>query len=269
MPLRWHVPRLHHEAVLTPDEIDGFRRDGFVKLTGAVPTELAGQCARLLWAELAADPADPATWTEPVEWVGGMGAPPFREAANLPRLTSAFDQLAGPGRWQPRAGIGSFPIRFPHPDEPDDAGWHVEGSYTSDHGPGYWTNVASRDRLLLTLYLFSDVDADNAPTRIRVGSHRDVPAVLAPFGERGAPPQRLGPLVDAASASRPTVLATGRLGDVFLCHPFLVHAAQPHHGTRPRLLGQPGLAPVDQICLDRLDGDYSVVESMIREALAA
>jgi hypothetical protein len=38
-------------------------------------------------------------------------------------------------------------------------------------------------------------------------------------------------------------LVTGRAGDVFLCHPFLVHAASwPHTGRRPRLIAQPGVA---------------------------
>lgn len=74
-----------------------------------------------------------------------------------------------------------------------------------------------------------------------MGSHLDVPPVLLPYGDRGAPGRRLGPLVTAASAHRPVVLATGSPVDVFLCHPFLVHAAQPHHGTRPRFLAQPPL----------------------------
>jgi Phytanoyl-CoA dioxygenase (PhyH) len=253
--------------MLTRAQVLAFKRDGFVKLEQAVPRELALRCARLLWEQLEADPDDASTWVRPVEWIGGMPAEPFTAAANVSALTEAFDQLVGAGRWKPRAGMGSFPVRFPHADEPDDAGWHVEGSYVSPDGPGWWTNVASRDRLLLMLFLFSDVGPANAPTRIRVGSHHDVPQALRPFGEVGAPPEVLGPLVDAASAGRQVALATGAPGDVYLCHPFLVHAAQPHHGTRPRLLGQPGLAPRQQIALNRPDGDYSVVEALIREAL--
>ncbi|MDF3856529.1 phytanoyl-CoA dioxygenase, partial [Paracoccus pantotrophus] len=41
----------------------------------------------------------------------------------------------------------------------------------------------------------------------------------------------------------PEVLATGAAGTVYLCHPFLVHAAQPHRGTRPRFMAQPPLLP--------------------------
>ena len=49
----------------------------------------------------------------------------------------------------------------------------------------HWVNVHSRDRGLLALFLFSDVGNDDAPTEIIIGSHLDVPQILAPFGERG------------------------------------------------------------------------------------
>jgi hypothetical protein len=162
-----------------------FLRDGFVRLDGAVPAELARQCADLLWAEIGYDSGDPATWVEPVRWVMGMSAPPFAAAANTPPLVAAFDTLVGAGRWQPRASLGSFPLRFPHRTEPDDAGWHVEGSYLPDGAQSYWLNLRSRGRALLMLFLFTDVGARDAPTRIRVGSHVDIPPLLAPHGEPG------------------------------------------------------------------------------------
>ncbi|MEU7874843.1 phytanoyl-CoA dioxygenase family protein [Dactylosporangium sp. NPDC049140] len=226
-------------------DVDRFVRDGFVKIDAAVPAEVARQCTELLWAEIDAEPDDPATWTRPVYWVGGMAQEPFRAAANQPVLLDAFDALVGPGRWHPRDSIGSFPLRFPHDEEPDDAGWHIEGSFTPPGESGFWANVHSRDRALLLLFLFTDVDERNAPTRVRVGSHMDMPPLLAPFGERGAPIMEIGARIDAASAHREQVLATGTAGDVYLCHPFLVHAAQPHHGDRPRFLAQPPLLPAE------------------------
>ena len=51
-----------------------------------------------------------------------------------------------------------------------------------------------------------------------------------------------GGLSTSASAARPRALATGRAGDVFLCHPFLVHTATwPHRGTGPRMIAQPAV----------------------------
>lgn len=70
---------------------------------------------------------------------------------------------------------GTFAVRFPVDVDPGDDGWHFEGSYAGTDGWS-WTNYWSKDRALLMLVL-SDVDEDDAPTRIRVGSHgyiRDV-----------------------------------------------------------------------------------------------
>jgi len=245
-----------------------FLRDGFVRIDRAVPAELARQCADLLWAEIGYDPDNAASWAEPVRWVMGMSDPPFAAAANTPPLVAAFDTLVGAGRWEPRASLGSFPLRFPHPTEPDDAGWHVEGSYQPDGADSYWLNLRSRGRALLMLFLFSDVAERDAPTRIRVGSHRDIPPLLEPYGEPGVSMFQIAAELDAASAHRPVALATGRAGDVYLCHPFLVHAAQPHHGERPRFMAQPPLYPAGPLELDRPDGNYSPVELTIREGLA-
>lgn len=66
----------------------------------------------------------------------------------------------------------------------------------------------------------------------------------------------------------PLALATGDAGTVYLCHPFLVHAAQPHRGRAPKFMAQPGLIPKEQIALERADGDYAPVERAIREAIA-
>ncbi|HVE95677.1 MAG TPA: hypothetical protein VNA67_01615 [Pseudonocardiaceae bacterium] len=84
-----------------------------------------------------------------------------------------------------RAGLGTFPIRFPHPDNPGDDGWHVEAGYSDPATGGFRLNLRSRGRALLMLFLFSDVGPDDAPTRIRVGSHLDVPPLLAPAGNDG------------------------------------------------------------------------------------
>jgi hypothetical protein len=252
--------------------IQRFTEDGFLKIEQAVPADVAAACARLLWAEIDAAPDDPATWIKPVHWVGDMAQEPFGQAANSPVLHDAFDALAGPGRWHPRRSLGSFPLRFPHSDEPDDAGWHIEGSYQPPGEPDYWVNVHSAGRVMLMLFLFSEVGERDAPTRIRAGSHRDVPALLRPYGHRGVPMDRLQPEIDAASAHRPVALATGRPGDVYLCHPFLVHAAQPHHGERPRFMAQPPLMPGEgyefgPYVLSVTDREPSPIGRTIREAL--
>lgn len=247
--------------------VERFLADGFVKIENAVPEDVARECADLLWAETGFDRDDPATWTKPVHWVPYMAQPPFRQAAGTPVLQDALDRIVGPGRWQPLKVLGSFPLRFPHEEETNDDGWHIEGSFLPEGEQEYHANVYSKGRALLMLFLFSEVDETNAPTRIRVGSHLDVPPVLAPYGERGVSIFAAAKDIEAASAARPVALATGNPGDVFLCHPFLVHAAQPNHGTRPRFLAQPAVLPTTPLRIDRPDGDHSPVELAIRTAL--
>jgi len=43
-------------------------------------------------------------------------------------------------------------------------------------------------------------------------------------------------------ADLPETLATGEAGTVYLCHPFLVHAAQQHRGSTPRFQWRPPFA---------------------------
>jgi hypothetical protein len=104
-------------------------------------------------------------------------------------------------------------------------------------------------------------------TRIRAGSHLDIARMLAPAGEEGLSLRELSANGFAETAQRPEVLATGEAGTDYLCHLFLVHAAQRHRGTRPRFMAQPPLAPAESFLLEREDGAYSPVEQAIRNVL--
>ncbi len=252
-------------------EIDQFLERGFVSIEGAFPRALADRCRAQLWRDTGCDPDDRSTWTKPVIRLGMYGQPEFREAANTEPLGQAYDQLVGPGRWQPPGALGTFPVRFPSPEDPGDAGWHIDASFGTDT-PDFleWrANVRSKGRALLMLFLFSDVGPDDAPTRIRAGSHLDIARALEPAGEAGMTLRELVAIDFAAPehAERPEHLALGPAGTVFLCHPFLVHAAQPHRGTRPRFMAQPPLLPAAPLALERANGDYSPVEQAIRNAI--
>jgi Phytanoyl-CoA dioxygenase (PhyH) len=235
--------------VLSQAEIDAFIADGFVAVRAAVPPDVLQACRDEIWSAIEARHdarrADPATWRDPVARISCPESAAFAAAGTQPALWEAFDQLIGEGRWWRRRGVGgSVPVRFPSQADPGDGGWHIDASFEKDGG--WWVNFRSRGRGLLALYLFSDVDAGSAPTRLRAGSHRDVAALLKPAGEEGVSFTEISQLAAAASAARPEALGTGQAGDVYLCHPFLVHAASwPHTGTAPRLLAQPAVALPD------------------------
>lgn len=230
--------------MLSDEEIEQFVATGVVVLRAALPPSVVAICQGELNEELrtaGVDVADPATWTEPVVRFWCPESPAFATAGTQPRLCTVYDQLLGPGRRVERQGVGgNVPVRFPSEIDPGDAGWHVDGSFPI--GDTWGLNLRSRGRGLLCLFLFSDVGPEDAPTEIKIGSHLQVPPMLEAMGEDGG-------LFDvqinpgfAAIEELPSAFATGSAGDVYVCHPFLVHRATwPHRGTQPRFLAQPGV----------------------------
>lgn len=255
---------------LDASAISQFIRDGFVRVDNAFSADAAQQARDIMWRDLGCDPDDPSSWTKPVVRLGWYSQPEFVESANSPRLRNAYDALAGVDRWLPIEAVGTFPVRFPVSGDPGDAGWHIDVSFgfESANFLDWRANVETRGRLLLVLLLFSDVGENDAPTRIRVGSHLEIARRLQPFGETGLTLGELAATNFSESEHCQEVLATGPAGTAYLCHPFLVHAAQSHRGTQPRFLAQPPLQPREQASLNREDGNYSPVEIAIREALA-
>jgi hypothetical protein len=66
-------------------------------------------------------------------------------------------------------------------------------------------------------------------------------------------------VLERITADRPEVVATGEPGDVWLCHPFVPHAAQPHRGARPKFMAQPPLPGRGPLRPDRPAADRSPV----------
>ncbi|GAB2862716.1 phytanoyl-CoA dioxygenase family protein [Actinocorallia aurea] len=216
-------------------EVDAerFVAEGFWKVEGVVERAVGDAVREAVWARMGLSADQPDGWTQPVVWTQDLtGEGPFGEIMRSPILAGALDAVAGPGGWTPRGALGNMPVRFPGPEPADDRGWHIDA--TVQLPDGSW-GVSGRPPAMLLLVLLSEVGPDDAPTRIRVGSHRDAAAVL---GDRAMDAFEAGPLLAEASAHRPVAHATGLPGDVYLVHPLTVHAADVHRGTRPRFMSQ-------------------------------
>jgi hypothetical protein len=260
------ISKIIMEEVLNQQQINQFIHEGFVRIDNAFSSETAKQARNILWEDLGCDPNDPATWTKPVIRLGMYTQEPFIQAANTEVLHRAFNQLIGPGSWIPCKSMGTFPVRFPSPKDPADTGWHVDASFPGSDPTNYFEwriNVKSKGRALLMLFLFSDVSENDAPTRIRVGSHLDVASVLKTEGDTGLSFMELAKKLSELP-ERQEILATGKAGTVYLCHPFLVHGAQPHHGNEPRFLAQPPLLLKEGLQIEGKSGKYTPVEEAIR-----
>lgn len=220
-------------------DLEAFTAHGFVKVANAVPRDVADAARALLWEQLGWSPDAPDRWNEPVRWVADLtGAGPFGELARSPELAAALNAVCGEGGWVPRGSLGNIPVRFPNTalvPPADDRGWHIDANTPLPNGE--WV-VSGRPQTVLVLTLLSRVGPDDAPTRIRAGSHRDVARALSE-----APTEFVAAasVVEAVSAARPVVHATGEPGDMYVVHPFTVHAADEHRGREPRFMSQ---APV-------------------------
>jgi hypothetical protein len=237
-------------------DVDDFIRDGYVAIRGAVDPDTAAACREAIWATIASrgvDRHDPATWPAVISIDCPEGGP-FVTAGTSPALAAACDELIGPGRWTRRQGVGGqVVVRFPNEHDRANCGYHIEGSYTNPEAPGrYRVNVRSRARGLLALFLFSDVELDDAPTRLVVGSHLYPPEFLAPYGDAGTDAE--AQFWRWSVLCRPMAHATGHAGDVYLCHPFIVHTATwPHRGRTPRMVAQPAVHVREGFALDGSD----------------
>ena len=195
---------------------------------------------------------------------------PFAQAGTMPVLQEACDQLIGAGRWWRRAGMGgSIPVRFPGEADPGDAGWHIEASYeeagSSGSTPAPGPAGCSRSTC--------------SPTWTRRARRPGCARARTGMSRRSWPRRGMRGWSGCLRRSRPRgpartarpALATGRAGDVFLCHPFLVHAASwPHRGHRPRMIAQPGVALHGQYALRAAPGETPPpVQQVILDSLAA
>ena len=255
---------------LTSAQINSFINNGFIKIENAFSTDIARECRDILWKKTGCDSDNPDSWTAPVIRIGELGDKPFKEAANTSILHQAFDQLVGKNNWIAKETLGSFPIRFPSKEKAIDTGWHVDASFPGDDPINYFEwriNLSSKSRGLLMLFFFSDVSEKDAPTIIKVGSHLDVAKILEPEGENGLSFIELANRINALP-ERDTALATGKEGTVYLCHPFIVHAAQDHIGTTPKFMAQPALMTKNDFQINQSDESRCPVVKAILKGLS-
>lgn len=254
--------------MLSNNEIDHFTTNGYVRIDNAFPIDIARQVVDILWHDIPFDRNDRSTWTEPVVRLGMYDQKPFIDSVNTPRLHKAFDQLAGPGKWLPCRSVGTFPVRFPSGKQPNDTGRHVDVSFPGNDPTNYFewrSNIRSKGRALLMLILYSDVSENDAPTIVYRGSHIDVARLLRPEGDAGLSFIEIAARLEQLPV-REEALAVGKAGTVYLCHPFLVHAAQAHNGSNPKFMAQPPLILRDQLTIEG-SNEFSPVEQAIRSIL--
>ncbi|GCE16071.1 phytanoyl-CoA dioxygenase family protein [Tengunoibacter tsumagoiensis] len=285
--------------VLTDAQIEQFIECGYVHLEEAFSHQQALRAQDFLWqrlSELGINKELPSTWQEPMVHLKETYANDIFNACATPRFFDAIEDLVGPGRYtyayDTTRDWGWWPVNFSQgADKPwvvPTRGWHWDGMFFRHF-------IHSAGQGLLVLCLFSDVGPHSGGTVVAEGSHKLVTRFLQNypegielneaiklFGESHPWIAQLTGKTDTELADRNefflnyqqyddvrlrVVDTTGKAGDIYLCHPFLFHAASQNHSGIPRFMCNRSTPLLESMQFQRDDNAYSPLELSIKEAL--
>jgi len=251
---------------LAESDVDHFIRKGYVKIEGAFPTQVAKEWSANCFSRLGYDPADKRTWLEPRIHMGGDK---FVEVAQFaPRVYGAICDLLGgeerlepPSRWSDHfiVNLGLRADEEWQPAGPTTPGWHKDGDFFRHF-------LDSPEQGLLVFVNWTDVVHHGGPTYIATDSVPVIAKFLADHPEGVLPGQFDFPGLIAQCHEFEE--ATAKAGDVYLLHPFLLHAASQNPLRVIRIITNPPVHLAEPMQFDRTDpADFSPVEQGVLAGL--
>jgi Phytanoyl-CoA dioxygenase (PhyH) len=256
------------DHALTPAELDQFLTRGFVHLRGCFTPQAAREHTQHIWTRLGYESDDPSTWARPSIHMAShtdidVAAFAPRAWAAACQLVGGEDRLAGgnPFPWTDGFIVNLWqdadqPWQPPSADSP---GWHVDGGFFRHY-------LDSPEQGLLAIVLWSDVVHQGGATVAVADSVAPVARFLADHPEGVLPGEF--PYRRLMADCTDYIEATGEVGDVYLLHPFVIHAKSQNTLRRPRFITNSTLFLRDPMRLDRPDpADHSPVEQAILRAL--
>ncbi len=254
---------------LSPSDIDHFIEHGFVLLRDCIDPQVRREWVARSWIRNGYDPADRSTWTENRIHMPAHEYKPMDVVA--PRLARASEELLG-GRerimGEQRAHDG-FIVNFGvdrdrgwAPPSPEAGGWHKDGDW-------FVHFLDSGEQGLLVIMLWDDVDHLGGPTYIACDSIGVVSRFLADHPEGVHPFEGPGfgfeELITRCSDFRE---ATGKAGDCYLLHPFMMHAGSCNRLEKARFITNNNVRLRDPLQFDRPDAnEHSPVERGVLRGL--
>lgn len=240
-------------------DVEQFIAKGYVKIEGAFPREVAEEWSRRCIHRLGYDPEDKLTWLEPRIHMGGDQFVQVREFA--PRVFDAICDLIGgeerlgqPCHWSDHF-IVNLGIRADEPWEPagpQTPGWHKDGDFFRHF-------LNSPEQGLLVFVNWTDVVHLGGPTYIATDS---VPVIARYLAARpgGVLPNEFD-FRARVSECRQFEEATANAGDVYLLHPFVLHASSQNPLRVIRIITNPPVHLKEAMRFDRPNWeDHSPVE---------
>jgi hypothetical protein len=250
---------------LTDDQVEQFLTQGFVVIKSAFSREQAEYWSREVWTRLGYDPDDKSTWAQHRIHMPTLNPIAVQELA--PRAYGAICELCGgeerisPARWGDGFIVNLGEASHTTSWEPPSAsvpGWHKDGDFFRHF-------LDSPEQGLLTIVLWSDVLPQGGATFVAADSVPVLAKFLAAHPE-GVRPDGFGFQNLIAQCSQ-FLEATGEAGDVYLMHPYLLHASSKNALRLPRLITNPPVHLKEPLRFNRPDGDYSLVEAAVLRSL--
>ena len=252
---------------LTDEQVEQFLTQGFVVIKGAFTREQAAHWSRDVWTRLGYSPDDKSTWAQNRIHMPTLSSVSVQELA--PRAFGAICELCGgeerltSARWGDgfivNLGDESHTTSW-EPPSASVSGWHKDGDFFRHF-------LDSPEQGLLTIVLWSDVFPTGGATFVAADSVPVIAKFLATHPE-GVRPDGFDFQALVAQCSQ-FLEATGKAGDVYLMHPYLLHASSKNALRLPRLITNPPVHLKEPMCFNRPDGSYSLVEAAVLRGLGA
>jgi hypothetical protein len=251
---------------LTPEQIEHFLNHGHLILHDCYTPEDAAPLVADAYRQLGYDPMDPSSWEKPLAFLYPSQPVPLREFA--PKAWAAVCALVGgeDRLAHPDMGVGQWVINFHRgrdepgqPPSPDVPGWHKDGNFFRHF-------LDSPEQGLLVIPIFSDIGHRGGGTFLAAESVPVVARLLRDHPEGVRPDEFDFPAL--VSQCRDFREVTGRVGDVVLVHPFLLHNFSQNPSGTPRFITNLCVSLKEPMRFDRPDpAEYSPVERTVLRAL--
>ena len=253
-------------TALTEAQVDSFVEHGYVMLRGCFTREDAQPWLDEAWIRLGYDPHDSDTWVQKRVHMPSLRhvevcdfAPKVWGAAC--ELLGGEDRIEQPYTWGNGfiANLGVGADREWEPPSASSPDWHKDGDFFRHF-------LDSPEQGLLTIVLWSDIEHRGGGTFVAADSVAPVARLLAERRE-GVLPDDFD-YEDLISQCTSFVETTGRLGDVVLMHPYMLHAVSQNHRGTARFITNPPIALKQPMRFDRADpAEHSPVERAVLRAL--
>ncbi len=253
---------------LSEEQIEHFLTHGHVVIRDCFPRAFAEAWTANAFRRLEYDPQNPATWQQEIVHMPAAQRVPMPELA--PKAwQAACELLGGEERVSPCTWGDSMIVNLRkgadqpwQPPSPAAGGWHKDGDFFRHF-------LDSPEQGLLTIVIWSDIAPQGGGTFAAGDSVGPVARLLAAHPEgvlpQGAPEASFGSLIHQC---RDFVELTGRIGDVVLIHPFLLHASSQNHSGKARFITNPPISLREPMQFNREDpAAFSPVERAVLQGL--